>query len=357
MTIAKRRTRTLLTAAVAAQAVVLTLGLSACSRANSTPAASTDQGPAAELRLGFFPNVTHAAALIGLDKGLFTKELGSTKLTQQSFNAGPDEVSALLGKSLDAAFIGSGPAITAFTKSEGGVVLVAGATSGGAQLVVSNGINSPSELAGKTVATPQLGNTQDVSLKTWLAKNNLTGKVNVENLANADTLTQFEQGAIQGSWSPAPWDDQLIQTGRGHVLVNESTLWPGGQFPTTVLVVRTQFLQQHPATVTALLKGELDAIDYAKSNKAGAVSAVNDQLKTLTGKALPQPVIDAAFDEIQLTADPLASDFPQLAKDQVTAKILTTAPSMRGFADLTLLNKELTAQGQQAVSAGGIGTN
>lgn len=357
MKIVKRRTRTVLTAAVAAQAVALVLGLSACSRASSTPTASTDQGPAAELRLGYFPNVTHSAALIGLDKGLFTKELGSTKLTPQSFNAGPDEVSALLGGSLDAAFVGSGPAINAFSKSQGAVSLVAGATSGGAQLVVAKGINSPSDLIGKTVATPQLGNTQDVSLKTWLAKNNLTGKVKVENLANPDTLSQFQQGAIQGAWLPAPWDDQLIQTAGANVLVNENTLWPGGQFPTTVLVVRTQFLQQHPATVTALLKGELDAINYAKSDKSGAESAVNDQLKTLTGKALPQAVIDAAFGEIQLTFDPLAADFPALAKDQVTAGILKTAPSVQGFANLTLLNQELKAQGQPTVSAAGIGTN
>jgi NitT/TauT family transport system substrate-binding protein len=355
--IANRRTRSLLTAAVAAQAVALVLGLSACSRASSSPSASTDQGPASELRLGYFPNVTHAAALIGLDKGLFTKELGSTKLTPQSFNAGPDEVSALLGKSLDAAFIGSGPAINAFSKSNGGNVLIAGATSGGAQLVVANGIDKPSDLIGKTVATPQLGNTQDVSLKTWLAKNNLTGKVKVENLANANTLSQFQQGAIQGAWLPAPWDDQLILTAGAKVLVNESTLWPGGQFPTTVLVVRTQFLQQHPATVQALIKGELDAIGYAKSDKAGAEAAVNDELKQLTGKALPQNVIDSAFGEIQLTADPLASDFPALSTDQVTAGILSKAPSVQGFAELTLLNKELKAAGQPTVSAGNIGTN
>jgi NitT/TauT family transport system substrate-binding protein len=356
--IANRRTRPLLTAAVAAQAVVLVLGLSACSRANSSPTTpSADQGAAADLRLGYFPNVTHAAALVGLDKGFFAKELGKTKLTTQSFNAGPDEVSALLGKSLDAAFIGSGPAINAFAKSKGGVVLIAGATSGGAQLVVANGINSPSDLIGKTVATPQLGNTQDVSLKTWLAKNNLTGKVNVENLANADTLTQFQKGAVQGAWLPAPWDDQLIQTGGAKVLLNESSLWPSGQFPTTVLVVRTQFLQQHPETVQALIKGELDAINYTKSDKAGAENAVNAELKQLTGKALPQPVIDAAFGEITLTADPLASDFPALATDQVTAGIVKTAPSVNGFAELTLLNKELTAQGQPTVSAGNIGTN
>jgi NitT/TauT family transport system substrate-binding protein len=356
--IANRRTRTLLTAAVAAQAVVLTLGLSACSRANSTPTASSDQGPAAELRLGYFPNVTHAAALVGLDKGFFTKELGSTKLTPQSFNAGPDEVSALLGKSLDAAFIGSGPAINAFAKSDGqDVRLVAGATSGGAQLVVANGINSPSDLIGKTVATPQLGNTQDVSLKTWLAKNNLTGKVKVENLANPDTLSQFQKGAIQGAWLPEPWSSQLVLTGGAKVLVDESSLWPSGQFPTTVLIVRTEFLQQHPETVQALLKGELDAINWAKANNSAAETAVNAELKQLTGKALPQPVIDRAFGKIQLTVDPLASDFPELSKDQVTAGIVAKAPSVNGFADLGLLNKELKAANQPTVSAAGIGTN
>ncbi|HEX3781368.1 MAG TPA: ABC transporter substrate-binding protein [Pseudonocardiaceae bacterium] len=358
MKIANRRTRTLLTAAVVAQAAVLVLGLSACSRANSTPAASSDQGAAAELRLGYFPNVTHAAALVGLDKGFYAKDLGKTKLTLQTFNAGPNEVNALLGGSLDAAFIGSGPAINAFSKSDGQAVrLIAGATSGGAQLVVANNINSPSDLIGKTIATPQLGNTQDVSLKTWLANNKLTGKVNVDNLANPSTLTEFQKGAIQGAWLPEPWSSQLLLAGGAKVLVDESTLWPNGQFPTTVLIVRTQYLQQHPETVQALIKGELDSINWAKSNTAGAEAAVNDQLKKLTGQALSQAVIDRAFSKITMTPDPLASDFPALATDQVTAGIVKTAPKVNGFADLTLLNNELKAEGQPTVSAGSIGGN
>lgn len=347
--------------AIAIGFLALALTLSGCSRAQNTSGSDTttpNQGPASELRLGYFPNVTHAAALIGVDKGFFTKELGSTKLTTQTFNAGPDEVSALLGGSLDAAFIGSGPAINAFSKSNGAAVrLIAGATSGGAQLVVKPGITSQADLVGKTVADPQLGNTQDVSLKTWLAKNNLTGKVTVDNLANSDVLNQFKNGTIQGGWEPEPYSSELVLQGGASVLVDESSLWPNGQFPTTVLIVRTAFLEAHPATVQALIKGELDAIDYEQSDLAGAEAAVNDQLKTLTGKALPQTVLDRAFSKIKLTVDPLAGDFPELVKDQVTAGIAKSAPGLTGFADLSPLNTVLSAAGKPAVSAGSLGGN
>ena len=357
MHITTRRSRVPLLAAVAIPAVAAALTLSACSRAATPTTTASNQGPATELRLGYFPNVTHAAALIGVDKGFFTKELGSTKLTLQTFNAGPDEVSALLGGSLDAAFIGSGPSINGFAKSNGAVRLIAGATSGGAQLVVKSDINSAQDLKGKTIATPQLGNTQDVSLKTWLAKNNLTKQVTVTNVANAQVLTEFQKGDIQGGWLPEPYSSQLVLTGGAKVLVDESTLWPGGQFPTTVLIVRTAFLQQHPATVQALIKGELDAVDYAQGNKTGAEAAVNDQLKQLTGKALAQPVIDRAFSEIKLTLDPLAADFPELTKDQVTAGIAKTAPSLTGFANLDAVNAVLKAAGKPAVSAANLAGN
>jgi NitT/TauT family transport system substrate-binding protein len=355
--ITKLRSRTALTA-VAVPVLAAALALGACSRAATTTTTASNEGTAAELRLGYFPNITHTAALIGLDKGYFTKELGSTKLTPQSFNAGPDEVNALLGGSLDAAFIGSGPAINAFSKSNGTAVrLIAGATSGGAQLVVKPNITSPAQLVGKTIATPQLGNTQDVSLKAWLAKNNLTGKVTVDNLANSKTLSEFQKGDIDGGWLPEPYSSQLVLTGGAKVLVDESTLWPGGQFPTTVLVVRTTYLQQHPATVQALLKAESEAIDYEQSDQAGAEAAVNDQLKKLTGKALPQAVVDRAFSKIQLTLDPLASDFPELTKDQVTAGIAKSAPVLKGFADLGPLNTVLKAAGKPAVSAGELSGN
>lgn len=352
-------------AAVGLPLLAVVLTLSACSRAggdsstaSGASSGATSQSPAAELRLGYFPNVTHAAALIAVDKGYFTKELGSTKLTTQTFNAGPDEVSALLGGSLDAAFIGSGPAINAFSKSDGAAVrLVAGATSGGVQLVVKPNISTKQDLVGKTIADPQLGNTQDVSLKTYLSRNNLTGKVTVTNLSNSEVLGEFQKNDVQGGWLPEPYSSELVLSGGAKVLVDESSLWPDGQFPSTVLIVRTQFLQQHPQTVQALIKGELDAIDYEQSNQAGAEAAVNDQLKQLTGKPLQQNVLDRAFSKIKLTVDPLATDFPELTKDQVIAGIAKSQPGLTGFADLTALNTVLKAAGKPAVAAGSLGGN
>ncbi|GAA3090026.1 NitT/TauT family transport system substrate-binding protein [Kribbella aluminosa] len=341
-----------------AATLALTLAAAGCSRAggnDATQAASSDKGPATELRLGYFPNVTHAAALVGLGKGLFAKELGSTKLVPTKFNAGPEAVGALLGGSLDASFIGSGPAINAYAKSNGQAVrLIAGTTSGGAQLVVKPSITKPADLIGKTVVTPQLGNTQDVSLKKWLAQQNLTGKVKVTNLENAQTLDAFKKGDVDAAWLPEPWSSRLVLDAGAKVLLDEASLWPEGKFPTTVLIVRTQFLQEHPESVKALLTGLVASIDFADTDKADAKTVVNDQLKAATGKALKPAVIDRAFQHIQITADPIASTFPQLAKDQVTAGIAKQAPAVAGFADLGPLNEVLAKAGKPAVDAAGL---
>ena len=321
----------------------------------AAPAAAGDKGPATEVRLGYFPNVTHAAALVGLEKNLFTKELGDTKLVPTEFNAGPEAVGALLGGSLDATFIGSGPAINAYAKSNGEAVrLIAGATSGGAQLVVRSGITKPEDLAGKTVVTPQLGNTQDVSLKKWLAEKSLTGKVKVTNLENAQTLDAFKNGDVDAAWLPEPWSSRLVLDAGAKVLLDEADLWPEGKFPTTVLIVRTQFLQEHPETVRQLLTGLVTAIDSINADKTAAKEAVNKQLEDLTGKALQPAVIDRAFANIEVTADPIAAEFPQLAEDQVIAGIAKEAPAVAGFADLGPLNDVLTKAGKPAVDAAGL---
>lgn len=340
--------------ATAAAALTLLAAAAGCTRADRGDASATDQGPAAEVRLGYFPNVTHASALIGLDKGLFAKELGSTKLTPTKFNAGPDEVSALLGDSLDIAFIGSGPAINAYSKSDGEAVrLIAGAASGGAQLVVRPDINTPQDLAGKTVADPQQGNTQDVALKTWLAHSKL-GSVKVQNSENATTLDEFKKGNLAGAWLPEPWASRLVNEAGAKVLVNEKSLWPEGKFPTTVVVVRTRFLKEHPQTVQAVLRGLSATNSLASSNPAEAKAAVNHQLKTLTGKELSQQVIDRSFSEIELTSDPLTSRFPQLAADQVTAGVAKRPAKLSGFADVSALNSILQRNGQPPVDAAGL---
>ncbi len=335
----------------------------ACSRAEPAPqpaAPPANGGTAQELRLGYFPNVTHAPAIIGVDQGLFSKELGSTTLTPQTFNAGGDEVNALLGGSLDAGYIGSGPAINAFAKSEGQAVrLLAGATEGGAQLVVKPDITSPEQLKGKTIATPQLGNTQDIALKKWLSENGLTAgdgpqDVKIANLENPRTLDAFKQGSVDGGWLPEPWSSRLVLEAGASVLLDEATLWPNGKFPTTVLIVRTEYLQQYPDTVRALLRGHLNAISAAAADPAQAKTVVNTGLEKLTGKALPEAAIDRAFTEITLDPDPLAATFPQLAKDSVTAGITDKETDLAGFVDVAPLNAELQAAGKPAVDAAGL---
>ncbi|RZT87632.1 NitT/TauT family transport system substrate-binding protein [Pseudonocardia sediminis] len=349
----------LLTATTATALVALTV-LTGCSRAEesgSAPAASAS--PAAELRLGYFPNITHAPALIGVDKGLFAQELGSTKLTTQTFNAGPEEVNALLGGSLDAGFIGSSPAINAFAKSNGEAVrLIAGSTSAGAQLVTSPDITSPQQLKGKTIATPQLGNTQDVALKKWLGEQKLEigqgpDKVTVQNIDNPRTLDLFKKGEVAGGWLPEPWSSRLVDAG-AKVLVDEKSLWPDGKFPTTVLIVRTQYLQEHPDTVAALLRGEQKAIDFANSRRDEAKTVANGAIKKLTNSALAPAVLDRAFSELQFDNDPLAATFPQLAKDSVTAGASKTEANLQGFIDVTALNTVREADGKPAVDAAGL---
>ncbi|SHK05305.1 NitT/TauT family transport system substrate-binding protein [Pseudonocardia thermophila] len=351
----RSRTRSLLVAAL----ISLT-ALAGCSRATESPAPQqAATGPAAELRLGYFPNITHAPALIGDAKGFFAEELGATKLTTQQFNAGPDEVSALLGGSLDAGFIGSSPAINAFAKSNGQAIrLIAGSTSGGAQLVTTPDITAPEQLKGKIIATPQLGNTQDVALKKWLKENGLEigegpDRVTVQNLDNPRTLDLYRSGEIAGGWLPEPWSSRLVDAG-AHVLVDEKTLWPGGQFPTTVLIVRTEFLQQHPETVEALLRGEQKAIDFAQNNQAEAKTVTNDAIKEFTGSSLSPAVLDRAFSELSFSSDPLAATFPQLSKDSVTAGAQQKEVDLNGFVDLTALNNVRQAAGLPAVDAAGL---
>lgn len=348
------RTRSLLAAAL-----VTVAALAGCSRAAETPEApQAATGPAAELRLGYFPNITHAPALIGDAKGFFAAELGSTKLTSQQFNAGPDEVAALLGGSLDAGFIGSSPAINAFAKSKGEAIrLIAGSTTGGAQLVTTPDVTAPEQLKGKIVATPQAGNTQDVALKKWLKDNKLEigegpDKVTVQNLDNPRTLDLYKTGQIAGGWLPEPWSSRLVDAG-AKVLVDEKTLWPGGQFPTTVLIVRTDYLNQHPETIEALLRGEQKAIDFATTDPS-AKTVTNDAIKKFTGSALSPAVVDRAFSELAFSSDPLAATFPQLSKDSVTAGAQQSEVDLAGFIDVTALNKVRQAAGQPAVDAAGL---
>jgi NitT/TauT family transport system substrate-binding protein len=352
-----RSFRTSLVAALTA----LTLAGAACGSGSSKDATGNKQGGAVAekvtLRLGYFPNVTHAAAVAGVEKGIFAEKLGANvDLKPATFNAGPAAVEALFAGALDATYIGPNPAINAFAKSSGNAIrIVAGATSGGASLVVKPAIAKAADLKGKKVATPQLGNTQDVALRAWLLAQGLKttlqggGDISVVPQENSQTLEQFKAGQVAGAWVPEPWASRLVQEGGGKVLVDERTLWPGGQFVTTHLIVRTEFLKQHPAVIEKLLAGHLAATDFVNREPAQAQGVVNGGILRITGKAIPEPVIAAAWNNLKFTFDPVASSLRKGAEDAKAAGLLDAAFELDGIYDLSVLNKLLVATGQAEV--------
>src|SRR5688572_25298832 len=342
----------------------LVLAAAACggdAGGSANAAAGSDGGAPDELRLGYFANVTHAAALVGVQEGYLADELGDTALKTQVFNAGPDEVEALFAGALDAAYIGPSPTVNAYGQSNGDAIrIIAGAASGGAQLVVREGIDSPEDLEGATLASPQLGNTQDVALRTWLTEQGLEnsvdggGDVTIAPTANSDVLNLFSAGELDGAWLPEPFASRLVLEGGGHVLVNEKDLWPDGEFTTTHLIVRTEFLEEYPETVAALLRGHVAAVELATGDAAAAKTAVNAGLEAAGGKPLNAEVLDRAWTELTVTYDPIASALKQSAENGVAAGT-TEETDLDGIYDLRPLNAILDDQGLDTVSAGGLG--
>ena len=347
--------RTIRTLALAAVALMSTSLMAACGDDEAGTAASAS-GEAPAIRLGYFPNITHAPALIGVSKNYFSTALGGTKLDTKTFNAGPAAIEALFSGAIDATYIGPNPAVNGWAKSKGaGLKIIAGSTSGGAGLVVKEGINSPADLKGKKIATPQLGNTQDVALRAWLKENGLNadqqggGDVSVLPQDNATALQAFAQGAIDGAWVPEPNLSRLVLESKGKVLVNEKDLWPNGLFVTTHLIVTQEFLKKYPATVKKLLQGHLQALDYIEKDNAGAQAAANEQLEALSGKPLKDDVLAASFKNLTFTADPVASSLFTSAKHAEEVGLLKPV-DLNGIYDLGPLNELLKAAGKPAVS-------
>jgi NitT/TauT family transport system substrate-binding protein len=330
------------------------LALAACGT-SADAGGSADDGPLT-LRLGYFPNLTHASALVGVKKGFFASALGSgVTIETHTFNAGGDAVTAILSGSIDATFVGPNPTTNAFVQSHGEAVrVVSGATSGGALLVVKPSITSPAQLKGKKIADPQLGGTQDVALRWYLKGQGFKtdtaggGDVNVLPEDNSQSLTAFRQGQVDGAWVPEPWASRLVVEGGGKVLVDERDLWPGGQFATTNLIVSRQFLDAHPKRVKALLEGLYQATQYINSNPAQAQTVTNDAVGEITGKKLATGVVSAAWPHLTFTLDPLATTLKASA-DHAHSLGLLPSVNVNGLYDLTLLNQVLAAHGQPAV--------
>jgi len=346
--------RTIRALAVAAAALVAVGSLTACGGGDDDKASAS--GEAKTIRLGYFPNITHAPALVGMNKNFFQTALGSTKLEPKTFNAGPAAIEALFSGAIDATYIGPNPAINGWATSKGTALkIIAGSTSGGAGLVVKPGINSVADLKGKKIATPQLGNTQDVALRAYLKKNGLNadqqggGDVSILPQDNATAVQAFAQGAIDGAWVPEPNLSKMIIESKGKLLVNEKDLWPNGQFVTTHLIVTQKFLKDYPETVKKLLQGHIQSVKYIETNNADAQKAANAQLAALSGKPLKDDILAAAFKNLSFTDDPIASSLYASAQHAQDVGLLKPV-DLKGIYDLGPLNELLKADGQPAVS-------
>ncbi|WP_224368530.1 ABC transporter substrate-binding protein [Hyalangium versicolor] len=302
-----------------------------------------DADPNAPLRLGFFPNITHAQALVGHVEGAFAAEPGLGKLEVKQFNAGPAAMEALVGGSLDVSYVGTGPAINTYLKAGRELRIIAGAVNGGAVLVTRTA-KSAAELKGKKVASPQIGNTQDIALRHWLKQQGLTAasepgsEVQVVPMSNPDILGQYLQGAIEGAWVPEPWGARMVAEGGGQVLVDERDLWPQRRFPTTVIVTTKKALETRRPQLAALLRVHVRLTERWHSDPGGFATTVNNAFGKLTSKPLAAPVLKEAFSRLEPSLDPESAALTQAAQHAKELGYLSS-DDISGLVDLSLLNE------------------
>ena len=305
----------------------------------STPGCKKSTDANSPFRLGFFPNITHAQALVGTTDGTFERALSGKKLEVKKFNAGPSAMEALLAGEIDATYVGPSPAINAYLKSKGALRVIAGACAGGAEFIV-RGVKGAAALKGKRVASPQLGNTQDIALRHWLKSQGLNtdaagGDVKITALANPDILNVFRQGEIEGAWVPEPWGARLIAEAGGTILVDERTLWEGGRFPTTLLVASRKALTERREDLKAILKAHLELTQRARENPAFGALA-NDAFGQITTRKLPDAVLVDALSRVEFLSDPMEKQLVLNAQHAAQLGFLGS-PDVSGLVDASLL--------------------
>jgi NitT/TauT family transport system substrate-binding protein len=312
-----------------------------------------------EIRVGAFPNITHAQPMVGKANGWFENAMGpNVRIQWQSFNAGPSAIEAVFAGSLDMTYIGPNPAINGYVRSNGEALrIIAGATSGGVALIVrgDSGISKPEDFHGKRIASPQMGNTQDVALRAWLKSQGLKtrdkgGDVEVIPVANPDQLTLFLKREIDAAWAPEPWASRLVHEANGRIFLDERTLWPNGQFLTTGLVVSTKFLNEHPDLVKKWLRAHVELTGWINGHVPEAKQLLNQQIQKETGKPLSADVLNDAFSRMQVTYDPLRGPLLRAAQSAFDAGFLSRQmPDLSRIYDLTLLNQVLTEEGKKPI--------
>ena len=321
------------------------------------------------LRIGYFPNLNHAQAVIGLQQdGDFQKILNTNsnnttkdvRVESFVFNAGPSAIEALFGGQIDVAYVGPNPAINGYLASNGqGLRVISGAASGGASFVIRNdsGIKSVNDLGGKKFASPQLGNTQDVSLRKYLVDNGFNtvdngGNVTVVPVTPADILTLMLKNEIDGAWVPEPWATRLVKEANGRIFVDERELWPpDGKFVTANIIARTDYLNENPDIVKQFLQAHINKTIWINENKdQEVITAFNGALKKITGKTIPDDEIRDALTRLEFTFDPVEESLFKIADNAYELGYLDNGRSksdLSNIFDLTILNDILAGMGEK----------
>jgi NitT/TauT family transport system substrate-binding protein len=316
----------------------------------------SNPGQPGVLRIGYFPNINHAQAVIGLGRGDFQEALDGVKVKTQIFNAGPAVIEALNAGAIDVAYVGPNPAINGYVQSEGcDPRVISGAASGGAVFVVRNdaGIDSVNDFTNKKFASPQLGNTQDVALRKYLLDNGYQtgsgGNVAVLPIKNPDIVTQMVKKDIDGAWVPEPWGAKLVKEANARIFLDERELWPDGKFVSAHIIVRTDYLQNNPETIKKLLEAHVDETNWINENPDHALQAFNAELEKLRHPTIPEDELREGFSRVALTWDPISESLFQSADDAYDIGFFDERPDLSGIYDLTLLNEILAEKGLPAV--------
>jgi len=313
------------------------------------------------LRVGHFPNVTHAQAVIahGLSrsgKGWFEQRLGPDVEVQWFvYNAGPSAMEAIFARSIDLTYVGPNPAVNAYLRSHGEEIrIVAGACSGGAALVVqSDGrITKDADFRGKRIATPQFGNTQDVACRAWLLSKGLRitmvgGDARVIPTDNPDQLSLFQRGEMDAAWTVEPWVSRLVLEARGKVYLEEGALWPdtGGRYVTTHLVSSAKFLNDRPALLKKWITAHVELTEWINAHPDEAKRILDDEIRAETTRALPEDILNSAWKRLHITYDPVKESLLKSAEDAYRIGFLKEEPDLSHIYDLKLLNEVLREKG------------
>lgn len=323
---------------------------SACSRRSNDAA----------VRVGYFPNIAHAQAVIGIADGTFATYLGpKVKIKATLFNAGPSIIEAVFSGDIDIAYVGPSPVINGYVRSGGRALkVIAGVASGGSLFVVrpDSQIKKAADLSGKRIATPQLGNTQDIAFRGYLRNCGLKpkekgGTVDILPLRNPDILNLFMRKQIDGAWVPEPWGTRLIKQAGGEIFLDERTLWKNGRFSSALMIVRTNFLEKHPDLVRRWLAAHVKITRWINQHPKKAKRDVSNQIKALSGVSLPKEVINDAFSRLEATYDPIVPSLVSYAEMAYHASFLgNQMPDLSGLVDLRLLNGVLQKRALPLVS-------